>query len=307
MLSCGNSLSFIYAHVDKYPIYQKSNTTVSIIDKVKDIQSKNIVLGGDFNVIFDISLESLGGNPCLKKKSIAKLIQIKEKFDLCDIWRIRNPKIKRFTFRQQHISGFIQRRLDYFFLSNLLQESVNKTDILAAFSTDHSPLLFSLKLRTDENRGKGLWKFNNSLSMNSDFQTKMKFHIKSTLETLEIEGIRDPQVRWEFLKYEIRKFSIEFSKLQAQNTKKEKMFLENKLKKLENNTNCMENLEYIDCRNKLDKIYEQKINGIRIRSKCDWYEHGEKSSKFFLNLEKTRSTQSTIRNIIKNKKKPYMS
>ena len=165
---------------------------------------------------------------------------------------------------------------------------------MAAFSTDHSPLLFSLKLRTDENRGKGLWKFNNSLSMNSDFQTKMEFHIKSTLETLKIEGIRDPQVRWEFLKYEIRKFLIEFYKLQDQNTKKEKMFLENKLKKLENNTNYIENLEYIDCRNKLDKIYEQKIYGIRIRSKCDWYEHGEKSSKFFLNLEKTRSTQSTI-------------
>ena len=106
---------------------------VSIIDKVKDIQSKNIVLGGDFNVIFDISLESLGRNPCLKKKSIANLIQIKEKFDLCDIWRIRNPKIKRFTFRQQHISGFIQRKLDYFFLSNLLQESVNKTDIWQLF------------------------------------------------------------------------------------------------------------------------------------------------------------------------------
>ena len=280
---------------------------VSTIDKVKDIQSKNIVLGGDFNVTFDISLESLGGNPCLKMKSIAKLIQIKEKFDLCDIWRMRNPKIKRFTFWQQRILGFIQRRLDYVFISNLLQESVNKTEVLAAFSTDDSPLLISLDLRKDENRGIGLWKFNNSLSMNSDFQTKMKFHIKSTLETLEIEGIRDPQVRWEFLKYEIRKFSIEFSKLQAQNTKKEKMFLENKLKKLENNTNCMENLEYIDCRNKLDKIYEQKINGIRIRSKCDWYEHGEKSSKFFLNLEKTRSTQSTIRNITKDKKKPYMS
>ena len=31
--------------------------------------------------------------------------------------------------------------------------------------------------------------------MNSDFQTKMKFHIKNTLETLEIKGIRDPQVR----------------------------------------------------------------------------------------------------------------
>ena len=61
----------------------------------------------------------------------------------------------------------------------------------------------------------------------------MKFHIKSTLETLEIEGIRDPEVSWEFLKYEIRKFSIEFSKLQVQNTKKENMFLESKLKRLE--------------------------------------------------------------------------
>ena len=69
------------------------------------------------------------------------------------------------------------------------------------FSTDHSPFQFFLDLRKDENEGKGLWKFNNSLGMNSHFQTKMKFHIKSTLETLAIEGIRDPQVRWEFLKY----------------------------------------------------------------------------------------------------------
>ena len=75
---------------------------------------------------------------------MAKLIQIKEKFNLCDIWRIQNPKITRFTFQQQHISRFIQRRLDYFFVSNLLQESVNKTDALAAVSNDQSPLLFYL-------------------------------------------------------------------------------------------------------------------------------------------------------------------
>ena len=174
------------------------------------------------------------------------------------------------------------------------------------FSTEHSPLLFLLDLRKDENRGKGLWKFNNTLSMNSDFQTKMKFHIKNTPETLEIEGIRDPQIRWGFLKYEIGKFSMEFSKLQAKSTKKEKMLLENMLKKQENNTNYIETLEYIDCRNKLDKIYVQKITGIRIRSKCYWYEYGEKSSKFFLNLKKTRATQSTIQNITKDKK-PYMS
>ena len=154
-------------------------------------------------------------------------------------------------------------------------------------------VLFSLDLCKDENSGKGLWKFNNSLSMNSDCVTKMKFHIKSTLETLEIEGIIDFQVRWEFLEYEIRKFSIEFSKLQAQNTKKEKMFLENKLKKLEINTNYIKNSEYVDCKNKLDKICEQKINGMR-RSKCDWYEYGEKSSNFFLKVNESRYKQCGV-------------
>ena len=42
------------------------------------------------------------------------------------------------------------------------------------------------------------------------------------------------------------------------------MFLDNKSKNLENNTNYIENMEYIDCRNKLDKIYEQKINGMEL-------------------------------------------
>ena len=31
-----------------------------------------------------------------------------------------------------------------------------------------------------------------------------------------------------------------------------------------------------------------------LRSKCDWYEHGEKSSKYFLNLEKRNKAKSTI-------------
>ena len=55
--------------------------------------------------------------------------------------------------------------------------------------------------------------------------------------------------------------------------------------------------------NKNLKIYmPKKINGIRIRSKCDWYENGEKSTKFFLNPEKYRATQDCLRMIIVNKK-----
>ena len=33
-----------------------------ILDSIGDIQNKNIVFGGDFNVIFDLFLEVQGGN-----------------------------------------------------------------------------------------------------------------------------------------------------------------------------------------------------------------------------------------------------
>ena len=50
-------------------------------------------------------------------------------------------------------------------------------------------------------------------------------------------------------------------------------------------------------------IYDQIAEGIRIRSKYDWYEHGEKSTKYFLNLEKNRGNQNQIRKLIIDEKK----
>ena len=80
-----------------------------MLETITDLYDKHIVLAGDFNFFFDTSLDLYGGKPTLKKKSIAKFIELKEKFDLCDIWRIRNPKTKIFTFRQRHVSGLVQR------------------------------------------------------------------------------------------------------------------------------------------------------------------------------------------------------
>ena len=73
------------------------------------------MIGGDFNFHFNSKLEAKGEKPSLKKKSIRKMIELIESFELFDIWRIRNPKEKRFTLRQNRISGYIKRRLDYFF------------------------------------------------------------------------------------------------------------------------------------------------------------------------------------------------
>ena len=67
----------------------------------------------------------------------------------------------------------------------------------------------------DKGRGKDLWKFNNSLPLNSDFVDKIKAHIANTQKSLDKENIRDDQARWEYLKYEIRKNLLLEKKLKS--------------------------------------------------------------------------------------------
>ena len=45
-------------------------------------------------------------------------------------------------------------------------------------------------------------------------------------------------------------------------------------------------------------IFDEIGNGIKVSSRSNWYEFGEKSNKFFLNLDKRRGCQNTLRNII---------
>ena len=115
---------------------------------------KPVVLAGDFNLFCDTSLNSYGGKATLKNKSIEKFIELKEMFHLCHIWRIRNPKTKRYTFSQKLVSGLFQRRLDYFYTSDSIQAFIKNTGDLSSLLTDHSPITFSCFKSEESNRGR---------------------------------------------------------------------------------------------------------------------------------------------------------
>ena len=215
-------------------------------------------------------LESSGGNPSSKNKSISKVLQICEKFDLSDFWRIRNPLCKRFTFRKNHFSGFIQRRLDFFFISNSLQESIKKTDILPSFCSDHSPIFISFQKNQDITLGKHFWKFNNSLIQDENYLSEMKEHIKFIINSFDTILGNNPHTQWEFLKYEIRKFTIQYSKVKAKKRREKTKTLEENLKTLESDLKNEENiLQYNIQREELNMTYDEISNGIKIRSRCN--------------------------------------
>ena len=99
-------------------------------------------------------------------------------------------------------------------------------------------------------------------------------------------------MKWEYLKFQIRKFTIPYSKICAKNNRRIKNDLENKLKDLENDLNNYDQLQkYNEIKSKLEKIYEKFVEGAKVRSKCIWYEEGEKSTK----LKKKREEKSSSR------------
>ena len=84
------------------------------------------------------------------------------------------------------------------------------------------------------------------------------------------------------------KFTEKYARAVAENERK-KYSLELEGKHLQTDLkNCHTSEKYLDCKSKLDEIYFEKADGVRIRSKYDLYKSGEKSNTFFFNLEKIR-------------------
>ena len=59
---------------------------------------------------------------------------------------------------------------------------------------------------------------------------------------------------------------------------------------------------YSLCELEPENIYEKKAEGAKIGSKCECYEHGEKPTKFFLNLKKQKAINTTVTNLIVDNK-----
>ena len=111
----------------------------------------------------------------------------------------------------------MQRRLDYFFISDFLQDFVETADTLPSVQSDHSTPKLKFSPINEQSRGPSSWKFNNSLTTDKCFVDLMKSNIPTFYE--ESRELKDPVMRWEFLKYKIRQLTINYSKEKASERK----------------------------------------------------------------------------------------
>ena len=142
----------IYApNKDDLDIFQK------FIDYTLNFVCENIIFDGDFNAVLDIKMDKKRGNRTTHGKSIQKINEISDNLDLTDIWRDLHPEERRFTWRQKNPA--MQRRLDFFLISQGLSSNITEADIFPGYRTDHSLIVISVSLNENP-RGPGYWKLN---------------------------------------------------------------------------------------------------------------------------------------------------
>lgn len=268
----------------------------TLMEGVQEVNDKWII-GGDFNVIFDPDMDRKGGNfrgTNAYISVIEVLDEIIEKNNLCDIWRVRHPELRSFTWRQRRPE--IHSRLDVFLISDHLQDFVREVDIKPSLRSDHSSIV--LKIYTFKtSRGHGYWKLNSSFVDEYDYIKSISDGIEGW--KLELRDIVDDRVKWEFIKYKIRNESINYGKTRKSTLNKRQIKLETELDKryhiLDSGTETEEDLNRrLEVEAELRDIDNYKTEGLILRSKCRWYEKGERSNNYFLGLINHNRTKVTM-------------
>ena len=195
---------------------------------------------------------------------------------------------------------FKQRRLDLFLISDSLQENIELVDNIPSVQSDHFVVKIKLCSSKENAKGPSHWTFNNSLVNGRQFTDLLRAEIPRY--KAEASAFGDPSMRWEFLKYKYKYKCREFFYTKTQRTKTLAYISIEKVTELESqiSSNSSDHLinEYNQYKAELEKLYDYITAGIILRSRTTWYKQGEKSSKYFMNLEKRSRGKSHVRKLM---------
>ena len=90
---------------------------------------------------------------------------------MIDIWRHLNPTERRYTWTRKN--PLKCGRLDMFFVSEHLMNTVTDVNIVPGYRTDHNAITMTVETKQHP-RGNGLWMLNASHLQNDEYITQIK-------------------------------------------------------------------------------------------------------------------------------------
>ncbi len=251
---------------------------------------EHLILGGDFNCGLNVNDRSNTD----EDRTRSSLKNLLENHNLIDTWYVKNKDLQ-YTFVDDVNNS--KSRIDYIFLSKDIKYKIDKIELRHAPKKDkHSAVYLSL-IWDDNKMGPGYWKLNSKLLDLPEFDT--------LIETLANDAKNnhpylDGRMRWELFKVNTQDCGQKMGKARA---KQQKEYISNlqrsidEINKKESNGEPINKEEKMAIENKINNYYKEKQDGCILRSKTQWVNEGERSTKFFFNLEKSKQSNNVIKEI----------
>ena len=278
----------VYAPNDDCPVYFEN------IRNILRNRGEQKILVGDFNLVLDVALDRKDTyhNNNKAKEVVEDLM---EEFCLKEIWRIRNGEDKEYSWFKR---GNIQKasRIDFMLVSAGLDQKVEYITYISSIKTDHRAIYCVIKIYQYE-RGVGYWKFNNKLLQDKQFLDLMNVELENCYQS---SGQKSPIMRWEIIKRRIKKVATKYARAKVSEENLVIANLSEKVNEYETRFPLTEEEDKLYTQTKLDleeKIMD-KTRASMFRSKVQWFEEGEKNTKYFFALEKARYNAKTCYKII---------
>ena len=258
------------------------------VEKVQSIRhTPDMVLMGDFNTSFGTSdKKGLKGNLPGHPKVVEYLNEYFNENNLLDIWRVRHPNQRRFTFfrKKPHV---LMERLDYIFVSGSLSNRILDSGIEPSYLSDHAIPHVTFSDAEIDQKGPGYWKLNIKHLEDEDFQQIVVDTIDYCCNLYD-----DIKLRWEMMKMLIRGEAIKFGTRKKKSQENKILVLENVLHRLVLDRESIDDLRLFDDHDKqvllvqkdLEELRQKKAFNSALVNQRNWHAFGEKMSKYFFRL-----------------------
>ena len=276
-----------------------------INDELKNSEQDYNIICGDFNLVLNPELDSFNYNHVNNPKARDKLLTTIREQKLLDIYRQIYPTTKRYTWRRKNPTK--QARLDYFIVSETMSDIIDSCKIKPSYRSDHSILELNLIINTFI-RNKGRWLMNAShlkdpnyiQTINTAIDSEINKYTKIKDNKITIHQVPNshettPDTLLEMVIMRCREETKSFSSKKKNIHETQEKTLIKKIDILEQTNTNNEELE--NTKQQLEILREEKIKGSIIRSRTEWLHEWEKPSNYFINSEKYKYVEKTIKKL----------
>ena len=279
------------------PNEDKPEFFTSVFERCHEYAANKILIG-DFNTALNISVDRKGdvSTSACDSKSAIQINALMEQYYMCDLWRVRNYGVRRYSwFKPNNIKQ--ASRIDYAIISEGIVQQIYDLFYHSNIYSDHSAMSVIFQ-PTQSERGPSYWKLNTTLLLDGDYLEQIRTHIADKMVS---DKHLHPKTRWENLKESIKQESIKFSKKKACEKRIRRADLSLQISDMEETFDTISYEDFQDLQAKrveLESLTEEHIKGVIFRSRCRWYEEGEKNNKYFFNLEQNKYNAKTCTALI---------